>query len=200
MLRAIVLAIAFAVASVADAAEVINRFDSVVEAAKDGTLTVTETINVRAEGDQIKRGIFRDFPLTFRDPSGHTREVGFKLLSLTRDGVDEAHFTKYPSRRVIRIYAGKDNVFLTRGDHTYVLRYTTNRQIRWFDGKPELNWNVTGNFWTFPILSATYRLVLPDNARPVRWTAFTGELGARGTDWRGALDANGRLSVQTTRV
>ena len=39
------------------------------------------------------------------------------------------------------------------GEHTYVFRYRTGRQIRWFDGKPELNWNVTGNFWRFPIRS-----------------------------------------------
>ncbi|MGA7112917.1 MAG: DUF2207 domain-containing protein, partial [Pseudolabrys sp.] len=44
------------------------------------------------------------------------------------------------------------------GDHTYVFRYRTGRQVRWFDGKPELNWNVTGNFWRFPIMTASYHL------------------------------------------
>ena len=86
-----------------------------------------------------------------------------------------------------------------RGDHTYVLRYRTSRQIRWFDGKPELNWNVTGNFWHFPILAASYRLELPAEARPVRWTAFTGRLGARGIDWEGEVSRLGVLTVDTTR-
>ena len=48
------------------AAEVIQRFDSAVQVAKDGTLTVTETIRVRAEGAEIKRGIHRDFPPLFK--------------------------------------------------------------------------------------------------------------------------------------
>ena len=51
----------------------------------------------------------------------------------------------------IRIYAGDKDVLIRPGEHTYVFRYRTGRQVRWFDGKPELNWNVTGNFWRFPI-------------------------------------------------
>ncbi len=200
MVRLALLAtLAFVLATAAQAAEVIQRFDSVVEVAKNGTLTVTETIRVRAEGNEIKRGIFRDFPLRFSDASGRTREVDFEVLSVTRDGQPENWFTKKPNTGVVRIYAGKEDVTVSRGDHTYVIRYTTGRQIRWIDGKPELNWNVTGNFWTFPISAATYRLTLPGNVRPVRWTAYTGPVGARGTDWRGAIDASSGLTVTTTR-
>ncbi len=200
MLRLATLAVALVLATATQAAEVIHRFNSVVEVARDGTLTVTETIRVRAEGNEIKRGIYRDFPLRFRDASGRNREVDFNVLSVTRDGQPESWFTKKPTTGVVRIYAGKEDVFVSRGDHTYVLRYTTGRQIRWIDGKPELNWNVTGNFWTFPILAASYRLTLPGNVRPVRWTAYTGPLGARGTDWRGTIDASGALTVSTTRL
>ena len=73
-------------------------------------------------------------------------------------------------------------------------------RYRWFDGKPELNWNVTGNFWTFPIRSAHYRLELPGGVSPLRWTAFTGRRGARGIDWRGAIGADGVLTVATTQT
>lgn len=179
--------------------EVIQAFDSTVALAKDGTMTVTERIRVRAEGRDIRRGIFRDFPLTFTDAQGKLHEVDFKLLDVTRDGRPEPHFTERKSGGVMRIYAGDKDVTLARGDYTYVLRYRTARQVRWFDGKPELNWNVTGNFWTFPILTASYRLELVDSLRPTRWTAFTGPRGARGTDWRGAIDSNGVLTVSTTR-
>jgi len=37
-------------------------FDSRVEVRPDASLVVTETIRVRAEGREIKRGIYRDFP------------------------------------------------------------------------------------------------------------------------------------------
>lgn len=182
----------------ARAAEVIEHFNSVVQLAKDGELTVTETIRVNAEGREIRHGIYRDFPLTFKDASGRLREVTFSLTGVTRDGRNEPHHTEH-QRGVLRIYAGDKNTIVPRGQHVYVFRYRTGRQVRWFDGKPELNWNVTGNFWHFPILAADYRLELPGGARPVRWIAFTGRLGARGTNWRGDLSVLGALTVAITR-
>jgi uncharacterized membrane protein YgcG len=180
------------------ATEVIHQFDSTVAVGKDGTLTVTETLRVRAEGSEIRHGIHRDFPLTFKDASGTLHEVTFDLLDVTRDGKPEPHFTQ-SQHGILRIYAGDKDVVTPRGDHTYVFHYRTGRQIRWFDGKPELDWNVTGNFWNFPIQAATYRLQLPDDARPLRWTAFTGWLGARGSDWHGTIGNGGVLTVATTQ-
>ena len=55
---------ALALSGAARAAEVIHSFDSHVVVARDGELTVTETIRVRAEGTEIRRVIYRDFPLT----------------------------------------------------------------------------------------------------------------------------------------
>jgi hypothetical protein len=182
----------------ASAAEVIHSFDSTVEVAKDGTLTVIETINVRAEGNAIRHGIYRDFPLIFLDKDARRHEVTFDILGVSRDGSPETYHTEY-GHNAIRIYAGSKDSFVSRGDHVYVLRYSTGRQIRWFDGKPELNWNVTGNFWNFPITHATYHLHLADGARPLRWTAYTGRRGATGTDWRGDIDSAGVLTVETTR-
>ena len=183
----------------ASAAEFIRSFDSDVQVAKDGELTVTETIRVRAEHSTIRHGIFRDFPLIFRDAAGSRHEVTFSIVSLERDGYAEPYHTER-MHDFIRIFAGAKDALVSYGEHTYVLRYRTGRQLRWFDGKPELNWNVTGNFWNFPIDAARYTLHLPENARVVRWTAYTGRLGARGIDWTGGIGPNGALSVQTTRT
>ena len=57
------------------------RFERQV--AKDGELTVTETLRVQAEGSEMRHGIYRDFPLTFRDAGGTLREVTFSLLGVT---------------------------------------------------------------------------------------------------------------------
>lgn len=188
-----------AITSGAFAQEVIHRFDSIVRVAKDGTLHVTETIRVRAEGREIKRGIYRDFPLTFVDANGKRREVTFRLLGVQRDGKPEPHFTRR-QRDGIRIYAGKEDVFLSRGDYTYTFIYETGRQLRWFDGGAELYWNVTGNEWNFPILRAAVRVELADGARPEKFTAYTGPFGARGTDWRGETGSDGALVVETMRT
>jgi len=185
-------------ANVSVAAEVIQSFNSDVRVAKDGELTVKEVIRVRAEGNDIRHGIYRDFPLTFRDASGAVREVDFKLIGVERDGRAETYSTTR-QQGIIRIYAGDKDTIVSRGDHTYVFRYRTGRQIRWFDGKPELNWNVTGNFWRFPIFEVTYHMETVAGGAPVRWTAFTGRLGARGMDWQGSVGALGSLSVGTTK-
>lgn len=200
MLRRLALAslLLIAAAAPAAAAEVIHSFDALVSVARDGTLTVTESIAVRAEGRDIRRGIYRDFPLTFRDPEGRLRNVSFNLLAVQRDGRPEPYHTMR-NRQGIRIYAGSENVILRPGRYSYTFRYETGRQIRWFDGGAELFWNVTGNEWNFPIERASVRVVLEDGARPIKWTAYTGRFGERGTDWRGEIEPNGELRVATTR-
>jgi uncharacterized membrane protein YgcG len=197
-LVAVALAAAPVIVGGARAAEIIERFDSAIDVAADGTLTVTETIRVRAEGREIKRGIYRDFPLTFTDDQDRRRQVTFKLLGVARDGRPEPHFTKR-SATGIRIYAGEESVFLQPGSYTYRFRYRTGRQIRFLADHDELFWNVTGNEWSFPIQSATATIRLPQEAAPVRWTAYTGSFGERGRDWRGEVSSIGTLRVATTR-
>lgn len=180
------------------AEEAIERFDSHIKVGGDGVLTVTETLLVRAEGNRIKRGIFRDFPLTFEDKNGRTQYVGFDLLSVTKDGVEEPH-TINKSRDGLRIYIGKSDVFLRPGSYRYEITYTTSRQIRFFDGHDELYWNVTGNEWEFPIKEAEATIIPPENARPTEKTAYTGYFGATGGDWSVSEEANGTLRFRTTR-
>lgn len=196
--RVFILIAALGCAGKASAAEVIHSFNSDVQVAKDGELTVTETLRVRAEGRAMRHGIYRDFPLTFRDAGGRLREVTFSVIAVRRDGHNEPYHTER-TNGVIRIYAGDKDTLIQPGEYTYAFEYRTGRQVRWFDGKPELNWNVTGNFWRFPIEAAAYRLHLIGNAAPLRWTAFTGRVGARGTDWRAAIGGDGTLTVSTTR-
>jgi hypothetical protein len=81
------------VAKTAVAAETISSFDATVRVAKDGELDVVEAKRVQAEGREIRHGIYRDFPLTFRDAAGTVREVDFKLLGVERDGKAEDHST-----------------------------------------------------------------------------------------------------------
>ena len=179
------------------AEERILSFESDVVVMSDGVLDVTETIEVVAEGNQIRRGIFRDFPLTFIDDDGITRRVSFSIEEITRDGAPEPYHTA-SNANGIRIYIGEEDVFIPSGTYTYRIRYETGRQIRFRDTETELFWNVTGNDWAFPIDSVTARFALPDNRPPVQWTAFTGRYGARGDAFSGSVAADGQLTVTTT--
>ncbi|MCO5121729.1 MAG: DUF2207 domain-containing protein [Burkholderiaceae bacterium] len=199
VLLALLSALLVGPGATATAAEAIERFDAVIEVGDDGELSVSETIVVHAEGQQIRRGIYRDFPLRFKDAEGRLRRVGFELLAVTRDGTAEPHFVRRNDRG-LRIYIGDENTLLPPGRHSYRLRYTTSRQVRHLPEHVELFWNVTGNEWAFPIESASAKIHLPDRAAPLRWTGYTGRVGALGTDWRAGLGADGALEFATTRV
>ena len=162
-------------------------------------LDVTETIKVKAEGAEIRRGIYRDFPLTFEDDDGTVHRVTFDVVSVRRDGVPEPYHTN-TNREGIRIYMGEESTFLPPGNYTYQLKYTTGRQIRFFPDHTELFWNVTGNDWSFPILEATSRIALPGGKAPVRWIAYTGYYGERGDDYEGKILGDNTLEVSTTRM
>lgn len=179
------------------AAEEITQFDSRIVVTADGVLDVTETITVRAEGGEIRRGIYRDFPLTFEGADGGLHRVSFDVVSVKRDGRPEPYHTN-ANREGIRIYMGDASTFLSPGTYTYELRYRTGRQIRFLPEHEELFWNVTGNEWAFPILSATARVTLPDGRAPVRWTAYTGYYGDRGKAFEGRILGDNTLEVTTT--
>jgi len=171
-------------------AEIISSFNSDIRLEKSGAMTVAETITVNAEGNRIRRGIFRDFPLTFTDENGRLRSVDFDVVSVTRDGNDEPWKTESIAGG-IRIYAGSEDVMLSPGRHQYVFTYRTNRQIRYFADHDELYWNVTGNGWIFPIMAATATVNLPEGVAATDTNLFTGPLGA--------TDKNARVSGTRAR-
>ncbi len=173
----------------ASAEEYISSYHSIVDVAKDGTLTVTEAITARAEGDRIKRGIFRDFPLYALDKDGNRTKVGFKLLSVERDGAPEDWHTENIDGG-IRIFTGNADRLLPTGEHIFQITYTTDRQIGYFDSYDELTWNVTGNGWQFPMREISATISLPQGARPTDTAVFTGKLGATGKDARILTEGN----------
>lgn len=182
------------------AAEEILSYSAVIALGSTDAFTVTEDITVRAEGDEIRRGIYRDFPLTFVDENGRSREVGFDVLSVQRGGRDEPwHSTR--NGRGIRIYIGDAETFLDPGIYSYRIVYRTTRQIRRFADYDELYWNVTGNDWIFPIREVRARVDLPDGARAIRPNAYTGRFGESGDDYRTSELQGGRsVLFSTTRT
>jgi len=181
-----------------EAAEVITRFDSAITVNPDASITVRETIVVRAEGNNIRRGIFRDFPTTYKDRYGNRVRVDVEVLAVKRDGADE-NYRIEPRSNGIRIRIGHADRMLTPGSHSYLIDYRTTRQLGFFPDFDELYWNVTGNGWAFPIESASASVTLPTGARTVRKAAYTGRQGDAGQDYL-PLDSPGDAAWQTTRT
>jgi hypothetical protein len=197
---AIVLTLAAQLAAQAPAfaVERILRFVSDVTVERNGDLTVIETIAVQAEGNVIKRGIFRDFPTRYTRPDGSRVEVGFEVASVTRDGQTENWVTENVSNGV-RVRIGRAEVSLNTGPHEYVIRYRTTRQIGFFPDFDELYWNVTGNGWPFSIDQAEARIHVPGSASFHRTAFYTGPQGARGQDATIVQQQPGSIVIRTTR-
>ena len=99
----------------------------------------------------------------------------------------------------MRVRIGRAEANLSTGEHEYVIRYRTTRQIGFFADYDELYWNATGTGWTFAIDSAEARITLPE-AVPFRQSAFyTGPQGARGRDAAIVEQRPGHIVFRTTR-
>ena len=188
-------------APTAGADERILEFHSAIAVAADAGMQVTETIRVRAEGDRIQRGIYRDFPTTYRDGAGNRVKVEFEPVSVTRDGKEEPFHTESRGNGV-RVYFGSESVMLEHGEHRYDFSYRTRRQLGFFDDHDELYWNVTGNGWAFPIDSASAEVTLPSGvaADAMRIEGYTGPQGSKGQDYNASVDGESRASIRTTRA
>jgi uncharacterized membrane protein YgcG len=179
--------------------ERILDFHSDITVRPDAELLVAETIRVRAENLEIRRGIYRDFPTTYRDRLGNQVNIRFQVLDVERDGAPEPYHTEN-LRNGVRVYIGSPDVFVSTGVHTYVLRYQVNRELGFFEDHDELYWNVTGNGWVFPIDHAGAVVILPDGipAEDIHVEAYTGPQGAKGQDYRAEVNANGQAVFSTT--
>ncbi len=182
------------------ATEEILDFDSIVTIQNDGSMKIEERIRVRAEGEKIKRGIYRDFPTRYHDRLGNQVNVRFRLLEVLRDGVSEAHHSEVRDNG-IRIYAGKQDKILDSGVYEYTFQYLIDRQLGYFEHHDELYWNVTGNGWDFPIQRASATIYLPSRVpeNAIGLEGYTGPQGARKQDYEAWTEAGG-ARFRTTSV
>ena len=180
------------------AEEYIESFHSEIEVRRNGDLVVTETIVVKAEGNSIRRGIYRDFPTRYQDARGRSLVVGFEILSVKRDGQPEAYHVKSRSNGE-RVFIGDRNHLLAPGFYEYELSYLTTRQLGFFEDFDELYWNVTGNDWVFKIDEASARITLPDTVSEFRLSGYTGLQGSTAQDLVYRRVGNNQVYFETTR-
>jgi len=176
--------------------EKIVDFQSIISVHRDASMTVSETIRVICARQEIKRGIIRRFPTTYKDRYGNTVRVGFEVIEVLRDGRTEAYHIEDSSNGK-KIYIGRKNVQLKPGTYTYSITYKTNRQLGYFDDFDELYWNVTGNGWSFAIDHASAVVKLPPGAEILKTAGYTGRYGSKGQDFITDFDAQGNVTFAT---
>lgn len=163
----------------------------------DGSLSIEETIEIVAAGQEIRRGIFRDIPLRSITPLGFNHIASFDVVGVERDGTAEPYFLSDLNAGV-RIYIGEEQTLLEPGRHRYTIAYRTDRQLFHRAGEDELYWNVTGNGWAFPIDRAIATLRLPGGREATEIVGYTGGRGETGDDFE-VLDRRGPPFVSPRR-
>jgi uncharacterized membrane protein YgcG len=195
MLAYLLLISTFAIAD-----ERILSYHSDIIVKQDGWIQVTETIRVRAEQQQIRRGIYRDFPTRYEDQNGNDYDVRFTPLAVLRNGQAE-DFNAQDMSNGVRTYFGSADRFIDVGEHTYTFRYEANRLLGFFDDKDELYWNVTGDQWNFPIdqASATVAFEFDVPRDAFELYGYTGSYGVAGEDYETSI-IGGNVVFESTRV
>jgi hypothetical protein len=183
----------------AEALERVTAFHSDIRIAPSGELTVTETIEVQAEGKEIRRGIVREFPGDYRDGFGNRVMLPLQVVKVVRNRQPE-HYAIERVANGMRIRIGEANGMLPGGKHVYEITYRSARQIGYFDDHDELYWNVNGHGWNFAFdrLTAEVTFQSPVPAADIKVEAYTGAPGAKGPDYN-AFVRQGSVAFRASR-
>ncbi|HRZ86941.1 MAG TPA: DUF2207 domain-containing protein [bacterium] len=173
----------------------IDEFDSRIEVHPDSSLTVTETITLRFEGEY--NGIYRSIPYKYTGPYGTALRLRIKIDGVTDGaGASLKHTVSGngPLKDIkIWVPGAVDAV------RTVKVAYRVSNALLYFNDHDELYWNVTGNEWPVPIARARAKVILPPGVKDqrVNYTAYTGELGSTAKDCRAELSGS-EIIFETT--
>lgn len=156
--------------------ERITDYDVEIYVNEDASMDVTEKITVYAAGNEIKHGIYRDFPIEYNN-----KKVTFDVKEVLLDDED----TKYSLGSVtrgVRIKIGDPSDYVSYGEHTYTIRYTTERQMAYYDDYDELYWNVIGSGWNFKMNRCHAKIYFPEGTEFIddKLKTYTGTFGKKG--------------------
>lgn len=159
--------------------EHIDRFESDIVIASDGTIAVTETIRY-AFGLAEKHGIYRDIPVKYVTSLGTRTALDITVERVTDETGKTLTYEESHSGGNLRIQIGDADRLIT-GTHTYVIRYRVAGALAFYQDFDELYWNATGHDWTVPISAAS---VMVRTLSPVAGWRFACYVGPRGSTER----------------
>lgn len=179
------------------AQERITDYDVDIVVETSGDLMITETIRVVADGNEIKRGIFRELPASYT-LMGVRRPFDYELIDVLRDGQAEP-VTILRNGNAIVWRTGSADVLLDPGSYNYSFRYRVENWVRRFDDRDELYWNVLGTYSVFPVEQARVTVQFPQGAIINDLNVYTGPRGAKQSN--ATIQANGiRFLAETTQT
>ena len=177
--------------------ERIISYNSDIVINTDGSIDVTETIKVFANGEDIRRGIYRAYPVDYTDNDGFATSVIFEVEEVLKDGQPEPYHIESEYNGKV-VYIGDPDVYLSMGEYTYTIRYHSERQLGFFDEYDELYYNINGTGWVFPIEKVSATIHLPEGGSIVQYDGYTGYEGDDGKDFE-VTEGEDEITFTTTR-
>jgi uncharacterized membrane protein YgcG len=170
----------------------IQNFAEDVEVAKNGTIDVTESIDLRFTG--AWNGIYRRIPVKYTTPTGFGYTLFLQPISVTDENGNALKYTETDQGRYTQFQIWVPNA--VDAVRTVVLRYRVLDAIAFFDDHDELYWNVTGDEWDNSIESASAHIVLPEGVSGLHAIAYTGVFGSRSQDAQVTVNGD-EVEIQT---
>jgi uncharacterized membrane protein YgcG len=146
-----------------------------MQVSQDATLHLKETIKVHF--DEPRHGLLRDIPCRY-ERFGNAYSVILHLESVEDENRTKLPFSTSNQADDLTIKIGDANI-LVSGDKTYIISYTVVRAVNFFNGQPEIYWNVTGDRWPYQIKKVSFKIDLPVQASEIPQAAtFVGPPGS----------------------
>lgn len=179
--------------------EYIRSFHTDLKVDTSGLLTVTETIEVFASGNQIRRGIVRSLPLQGVDYRYKQVKNDYQISAVERDGASEPFHTEKKQGSLF-IYIGDRDVFLDPGYYTFTITYEAKGQLGFFEDYDEIYWNVNGFGWDFRVEKISATVSIPDEATFETTACYTGYSGSTEQNCKIEKLADGRLFFEAENL
>lgn len=160
---------------------VITKFDVGIFVKKDASIEVEEVIDVNFS--QKRHGIFRKIPVRYTDDNGFKYNMKIKDVSVVTGQGKSIQFSDFneSSNFVLKIGDPDLEIF---GDVQYVIHYTVQKGMRFFDDHDEIYWNPIGVDWPTQIYNASSTIYLEEGiSSPEKASVcFTGGFGSVESD------------------
>ncbi len=144
----------------ADEGWTIDSFAAVIDIRPDGSLLITERIDVDF-GALQKHGIFRDIPIEYSIPGDdeHNRIYGFEAVSVTDANGKPWKYTRSRQGDDVELKIGDADKTIS-GKQSYWITYRVTGVLNAFADHDELYWNVNGAEWPVPTTEVSAAVTL----------------------------------------
>ncbi|MGH7886042.1 MAG: DUF2207 domain-containing protein [Thermodesulfobacteriota bacterium] len=167
--------------SFALAGDEIKSFDVDIFLNESGWVKVEENIEYDFK-DTFRHGIFREIPYKYKI-GNHNYNLNIDIISVRDENGKSYNYNLSRGSGKLNIKIGDPENTVT-GINTYIIEYSVENSILFFNDYDEFYWNATGNeWWNIPIAESRAKVYFEQNVpSETKTQCFTGKTGSTNQD------------------